>query len=92
MDIAPIETRRLRLRALTENDVDDVFAILGDERTTASVSWRQPSRESTAAWVARRVEQEHDVGVSMWGVVRLDQGPSTLRRNQAPIPAAVSDL
>ncbi len=37
VSIVPLETERLRLRALEKHDIDDVFAILGDDVTTANV-------------------------------------------------------
>lgn len=72
--LVPLTTARLRLRALTADDVDAVFAILGDEQTTARVSWRQPSRAAAQGWLARRMAQEVRHGLSMWAVDLLDGG------------------
>lgn len=68
MPIAPIEAKRVRLRPLVEADLDAVFGILGDAVTTANVSFRQPDKPSAAAYLARRMQQERDHGLSMWGV------------------------
>jgi RimJ/RimL family protein N-acetyltransferase len=63
-----LRSERLLLRPLCLTDLDAVFAILGDAETTAAVSWRQPSRESAAVWLARRLDDQRECGVSMWGV------------------------
>jgi RimJ/RimL family protein N-acetyltransferase len=65
---------RLLLRPLRVTDVDAAFAILGDEETTAAVSWRQPSRESTAIWLSHRIDDQLQYGVSMWGIELLAVG------------------
>jgi [ribosomal protein S5]-alanine N-acetyltransferase len=64
-----IETIRLVLRPLETGDVDAVFEILHDERTTEGVSWRQRTREGAALWLERRVDDQGRTGLSMWGVV-----------------------
>jgi RimJ/RimL family protein N-acetyltransferase len=69
--LVPILTTRLRLRALTEADAASVFAIIGDETTTADVSWRQPSQQAATAWLRRRIADEKAHGVSMWAVELL---------------------
>ncbi len=69
--VVPIVTDRLRIRALVDDDLAQVFAILGDEATTARVSWRQPDIESCRAWLRRRIEQEAKSGYSFWGIERL---------------------
>jgi RimJ/RimL family protein N-acetyltransferase len=66
--MVPLITERLLLRALRESDLECVFAILNDETTTAGVSWRQHTREDAGAWLARRIESQGSLGVSMWGV------------------------
>ncbi len=68
--MVPIKTARLRIRALVHDDLEQVFAVLGDEVTTAGVSWRQPDIESCRAWLRRRIEQEAELGYSFWGVER----------------------
>jgi hypothetical protein len=47
--VVPIVTDRLRIRALVDDDLAQVFAIFGDEATTARVSWRQPDIERCRA-------------------------------------------
>ena len=66
--MVPISTDRTTLRPLVESDIDSIHAILGDDRTTAAVSWRQPDRASTARWIERRMIQEATFGLSMWAV------------------------
>jgi RimJ/RimL family protein N-acetyltransferase len=66
--MVPLITERLLLRALRESDLECVFAILNDETTTAGVSWRQRTREDAGAWLARRIESQRSLGVSVWGV------------------------
>ncbi|MFT3855511.1 MAG: GNAT family N-acetyltransferase [Ilumatobacteraceae bacterium] len=68
VDLVPVDTERTKMRLLDESDVDAVHAILGDEATTADVSFGQPSREASAAWVSRRLAQQRTFGVSMWAV------------------------
>jgi len=47
---------------------------LGDEPTTARVSWRQPDPESARAWLDRRIEDQRRNGLSMWAVEALALG------------------
>ena len=68
MSLVPLTTDRLRLRALTVADHAEVFDILGDEQTTARVSWRQPDPKSARAWLDRRIEKQRRNGLSMWAV------------------------
>jgi RimJ/RimL family protein N-acetyltransferase len=69
--VVPIATQRLRLRSLADDDLAQAFEILGDETTTARVSWRQPDVESCRTWLNRRIEQQAEFGFSFWGVERL---------------------
>jgi [ribosomal protein S5]-alanine N-acetyltransferase len=69
--VVPITTDRLRIRALTKEDLVRVFSILGDDTTTATVSWRQPSLDSCRGWLERRIENEAQLVYSFWGVERL---------------------
>ena len=68
MSLVPISSFRLLLRALRQDDLDAVFALLGDQTTTARMSWRQTSREATQAWLERRMRDEEIHGLSMWAV------------------------
>jgi len=72
--LVPLTTDRLRLRALTVADHAEVFDVLGDEPTTARVSWRQPDPESARAWLDRRIEDQRRNGLSMWAVEALALG------------------
>lgn len=67
MALVPIETDRFLLRALVPADALGVFRILGDQQTTANVSFGQPDLDAAAAWVGRRCENERSHGFSMWG-------------------------
>lgn len=51
----PLETPRLLLRPMVESDLDEVFAVLSDEVTTAKVSWRQHTRDAARAWLQDRL-------------------------------------
>jgi RimJ/RimL family protein N-acetyltransferase len=70
--MCPIESARLRLRPLVEGDLDEVFQILSDDETTASVSWRQPSIEGAKAWLLRRMDDQRRHGFSMWAIETRD--------------------
>jgi [ribosomal protein S5]-alanine N-acetyltransferase len=59
---------------LASCDLGSVFKILGDEATTAEVSWRQPDEQSAASWLRRRIDQEELHGFSMWAIERLVDG------------------
>ncbi len=74
MSLVPLTTKRLRLRALTAADHSQVFGVLGDEETTAWVSWRQPDADSARRWLDRRIEQQRRCGLSMWSVHELATG------------------
>ena len=65
---APIRTKRLTLRPVTQDDVAAVFGILGDQATTANVSWGLSDLGSAQRWVRRRMEQQGQFGLSMWAV------------------------
>lgn len=72
VQLTPLVTDRLRLRALCEDDAEAVFGILGDEETTARVSWRQPTLETTRDYVSRRISDQREHGLSMWAVELLE--------------------
>jgi ribosomal-protein-alanine N-acetyltransferase len=72
--VVPIPSARLRIRALTEADLDAVFAIVGDEQVTADATWRQPDLDSCCEYLARRIANEAQLGFSLWGVDRTDDG------------------
>lgn len=71
MSLAPIHTQRLVLRALTVDDTDAVFAILGHQPTVANVSFGHTTRAATERYLARRIRDEEDLGFSMWAVQLL---------------------
>ena len=63
----PINTERLRLRSLTTDDAEAVFAILGHEPTIREVSFGQPTLEAAEQWLHRRMVNQQSAGFSMWG-------------------------
>lgn len=71
----PIRTKRLALRPVTQDDVAAVFGILGDQATTANVSFGLSDLESAERWVRRRMEQQGEYGLSMWAVELRADGP-----------------
>lgn len=63
-----MRTERLTLRPVTEDDVAAVFGILGDQTTTANVSFGLSDPESASRYVRRRMEQQAEYGLSIWAV------------------------
>jgi RimJ/RimL family protein N-acetyltransferase len=69
MPLVPLVTDRLELRALDEQDTAAVFGILGDTNTVAAGSrLAQRDLESVRAWIARRMREEREYGLSMWAI------------------------
>ena len=62
-----IETERLALRELTLDDVDAMFAIVGDAETMKYYP-RPFSREDTVDWVNRNLERYRRDGFSLYAV------------------------
>ena len=62
-----LETARLRLRELTEADLDDMAALLGDP---AVMAWypAPKSRAEAAAWIARNRARYAADGFGLWAV------------------------
>jgi len=55
--VLPIETQRLRLRAVTPADFDDLLAMFGRKDVSRYLNWEPMDREAVAALVERRVQQ-----------------------------------
>lgn len=70
--LVPITTERLRIRALHEDDLAAVFAIVGDERVVGGATWLQADLESCRGYLARRIANETELGYSLWAIERLD--------------------
>jgi ribosomal-protein-alanine N-acetyltransferase len=69
MDDAPpgLETGRLFLRPFRENDLDDLFEILGDAETMHY--YPAPfTREETARWISDNLERSRRDGTGLWAV------------------------
>ena len=66
--LAPIETNRATLREVVVEDLEGVHAVLGDSATSGGRSFFQSDRESTAKWIARRMNDQQVHGFSMWCV------------------------
>jgi len=68
----PLLTPRLMLRVWSLADGDAAFALLGDPATMGRMrAGRAETRDDAAVWVARRVEQQAQHGLTMWAVERL---------------------
>jgi [ribosomal protein S5]-alanine N-acetyltransferase len=68
-----LETERLVLRYLTENDVDAVFAVLGDPLAMKYYP-RSFTREDAQGWVARCRERYRTDGYALFAVVAKADG------------------
>ena len=70
MNVPEIETVRLRLRAFTSDDFDDLCSIYGDPDVARGFITRKPkSKEESLAMLTRDIEQFDSRGVGVWGVV-----------------------
>ena len=68
--VPEIETARLRLRAFTPEDLNDLCSIYGDPAVARGFITREPkSREETFAMLTRDIERFEKRGVGVWGVV-----------------------
>ena len=68
-----VETERLELRPLRDDDLDDLFAILGDAETMRYYP-RPYTREEVADWIARNAARFEAGGFGLWAVVDRDSG------------------
>jgi RimJ/RimL family protein N-acetyltransferase len=66
---ALIETARLRLRAVTPGDVDDLHEIFSGATAHVVGAGAFSAREETRSWVLRRMEVEREHGL-VWYVLR----------------------
>ena len=63
-----LQTRRLTLRELTFDDVDDLFEVLGDPK--AMQFYPKPfDRQMTQAWIERNIQRYVQHGFGLWAVV-----------------------
>jgi RimJ/RimL family protein N-acetyltransferase len=72
----PIETARLRIRALEESDADGAHRVYGDPEVMRYVGadGTTRTREQSAAGVARMMEGQAQNGFSLWAVELLETG------------------
>lgn len=68
--IPEIETTRLRLRAFTPEDLDELFMVFGDAEVMRYISGGKPrSREETEKGMLRTIEGWHKRGFGLWAVM-----------------------
>jgi [ribosomal protein S5]-alanine N-acetyltransferase len=68
-----LETERLRLRYLTPDDVDAIFAVIGDPETMKFYP-QKFSREDAVRWVTRNQERYRRDGFGLFAVVLKSNG------------------
>lgn len=68
MNNAVLETDRLYLRRLCENDLEALAAILEDERVMYAYEGAF-TRQMTASWLARQLARYENDGFGLWGVI-----------------------
>jgi ribosomal-protein-alanine N-acetyltransferase len=69
--LTTIETERLVLRPFRQDDLDDLFAILGDAETMRFYP-RPYTREEVEGWIRRNLERFEESGWGLWAI--LDKG------------------
>jgi RimJ/RimL family protein N-acetyltransferase len=74
-NIPEIETDRLRLRAFTPGDLDDLYLVFGDAEVMTYISGGKPrTREATRTGLLRTIEGWRERGFGLWAVVEKDTG------------------
>jgi RimJ/RimL family protein N-acetyltransferase len=73
MEKVVLETERLRLRHLKPDDVDAVFAVIGDPETMKYYP-QKFSREDALGWVHKAQERYRTDGYSLFAVVLKSEG------------------
>jgi len=64
-----IETNRLILRLMNENDVDDMLRIFTDENVLKSFGLQSFSREQMKMWVDRNLSHQNKYGYGLFSVI-----------------------
>jgi RimJ/RimL family protein N-acetyltransferase len=64
-----IETRRLQLRPMRAEDVDDLLRIFADPRVMASFGVEPFGRDQMERWVQRNLEHQTRFGVGLFSVI-----------------------
>lgn len=68
-----LETKRLILREMTPNDVDDLLKILSDPE--AMQFYPQPfDRQMTQAWIERNIQRYARHGFGLWALISKENG------------------
>jgi RimJ/RimL family protein N-acetyltransferase len=77
MQIGPVRTMRLRLRPLSDVDLDAVHALHNDAELIRYLPWEPRTREQSADWLRQRMASsrlEQDDDALAWAVERLEDG------------------
>jgi ribosomal-protein-alanine N-acetyltransferase len=76
VSVLPIETARLRIRALEESDADGAHRVYGDPEVMryVGVDGKARTREQSAAGVTRMMEGQAQNGFSLWAVELRETG------------------
>ncbi len=64
-----IETNRLILRLMNENDIDDLFKIFTDENVMIAFNLKSFSREQMKKWVDRNLNHQNRYGYGLFSVI-----------------------
>ncbi len=68
-----LETKRLILREMTSNDVDDLLEVLSDPE--AMQFYPQPlDRKMTQAWIERNIQRYAQYGYGLWALIFKENG------------------
>lgn len=64
-----IRTDRLILRAMKENDFDDMFKVFSDKKVLASFGLESFNREQMKGWVDRNLNHQKEYGYGLFSVI-----------------------
>ncbi len=64
-----IETNRLFLRLMNENDIDDMLRIFTDKNVMKSFNLQSFSREQMKKWVDRNLNHQNKYGYGLFSVI-----------------------
>jgi RimJ/RimL family protein N-acetyltransferase len=64
-----IETKRLILRLMNENDIDDMLKIFTDKNVMKSFDLQSFSREQMKKWVERNLDHQNKYGYGLFSVI-----------------------
>jgi len=66
---AMIETKRLILRLMNENDIDDMLEIFTDKKVLKAFNLQSFSREQMKKWVDRNLNHQNRYGYGLFSVI-----------------------